>query len=205
MAPVLRLDWCSYEAAKYAVQHWHYSKRMPAGKLVRVGVWENKAFIGAVVFGMGANNNIGKPYGLVNTEVCELVRVALREHVTAVSRIVSIAVKMLKRQSPGIKLLVSYADPQQYHLGVIYQALGWVYVGMSDHWKGSHYIVNGRPMHGRSVRAKWGHEKNIPGRWEYTKALNKYKYLKPLEIKVGAEVEILRQRYPKRLPDGGTS
>jgi hypothetical protein len=23
--PVLKLDWCSHAAAKYAVEHWHYS------------------------------------------------------------------------------------------------------------------------------------------------------------------------------------
>ena len=26
--PTLKLDWCSHEAAKYAVEHWHYSKRI---------------------------------------------------------------------------------------------------------------------------------------------------------------------------------
>lgn len=24
--PELRLDWCSYQAAKYAVEYWHYSQ-----------------------------------------------------------------------------------------------------------------------------------------------------------------------------------
>ena len=34
---VLRLDWCSHDAAKYAVEHYHYSRSMPAGKTVKVG------------------------------------------------------------------------------------------------------------------------------------------------------------------------
>ena len=51
----LHLDWCSYEAAKYAVEHWHYSHSLPIGKLVKIGVWEDDQFIGAVVFGYGAN------------------------------------------------------------------------------------------------------------------------------------------------------
>ena len=42
----LKLDWCSYEAAKYACEHWHYSKCMPVGKTVKIGVWENKKYIG---------------------------------------------------------------------------------------------------------------------------------------------------------------
>ena len=28
----LKLDWCSYQAAKWAVEHWHYSKTMPVAK-----------------------------------------------------------------------------------------------------------------------------------------------------------------------------
>jgi hypothetical protein len=37
----LKVDFCSYEAAKYAVEHWHYSKTMPAGKTVKIGAWED--------------------------------------------------------------------------------------------------------------------------------------------------------------------
>ena len=43
--PVLKLDWCSHEAATFAVMHWHYSKAMPKSKLAKVGVWEDGKFI----------------------------------------------------------------------------------------------------------------------------------------------------------------
>ena len=91
----LKIDWATYKAAKYAVMHWHYSKAMPAGKLVKIGVWENEKFIGCVIFGRGANNNIGKPYGLNQTQACELVRVALTNHLTPVTKIVAYSLKML--------------------------------------------------------------------------------------------------------------
>jgi hypothetical protein len=51
--PVLRLDWCSHAAAKYAVEHWHYSQTMPVGKLAKIGVWEDNKYIGAIIFGLG--------------------------------------------------------------------------------------------------------------------------------------------------------
>jgi len=38
----LRLDWCSYEATKFACTNWHYSRSVPAGKLMKVGVWAEK-------------------------------------------------------------------------------------------------------------------------------------------------------------------
>ncbi len=43
----LHLDFCSHEAAKYAVMRWHYSRRMPKSKLVRIGVWEDEKFVGS--------------------------------------------------------------------------------------------------------------------------------------------------------------
>ena len=58
----LRLDWCSYHAAKYAVEHWHYSKTMPTPPVLNIGVWESGKFIGVVLFSRGANNNLGRPY-----------------------------------------------------------------------------------------------------------------------------------------------
>ena len=76
----LYLDWCSHEAAKFAVEHWHYSKVMPKGKLIKIGVWEDGRFIGVVLFGRGANNHIGNPFSLTQTEAAELVRIALIDH-----------------------------------------------------------------------------------------------------------------------------
>ena len=73
----LRLDFCSHDAAKHAVMRWHYSRTMPKCKLVKIGVWEDDRFRGAVIYGLGSNRHIARPFGLKDTEVCELVRVAL--------------------------------------------------------------------------------------------------------------------------------
>ena len=77
MKPDLKLDFCSHEAARYSVLQWHYSKRMPIGRIVKFGVWEDGDFIGAILFARGASPHLGDKYGLQQTEVCELVRVAL--------------------------------------------------------------------------------------------------------------------------------
>lgn len=83
--------------------------------MVKVGAWEDGKFIGVVIFSRGATVNIGKPYKMDQTEICELTRVALTNHVTPVTRIVAIAIKMLRKQSPGMKLIISYADVDQGH------------------------------------------------------------------------------------------
>src|SRR5688572_27900813 len=108
---------------------WHYSRRMPRCKLAKIGAWEDGRFIGAVVFGRGATPNIGSPFGLDQTEVCELVRVALRDHRAPVSQIMAEARRKLRETSPGLRVIVSFADTAQDHHGGIYQADNWIYLG----------------------------------------------------------------------------
>lgn len=150
----LRLDWCSHEAAQFAVTHWHYSRVLPAGKLVKIGVWEDGTFIGCVLFSYGANKNLAKSFGLPQTEVCELTRIALREHQSPVSRVIALSLKLLKRQSPGLKVVVSYADTEQEHVGIVYQASNWLYVGHIQEGKKIAFVVRGKKMHPRSVGAR---------------------------------------------------
>src|SRR5437667_9862161 len=100
--PTLRLDWCSYEAAKYAVRHWHYTRSLPCSKTARLGGWEDGNFIGAVVLAWGANRHLAGEYKLKMTECAELCRVAVDDHLTPVSMVLAIAVQLLKRPMPGI-------------------------------------------------------------------------------------------------------
>ncbi len=192
----LVVDFCDYQAAKYAVMNWHYSKTMPVGKLVKVGVWEDDIFIGCILFGRGANNRIGNPYNLKQVEVCELTRVALTKHVTPVSRIVPIALKKLKKYS-SIRLIVSYADPEQRHLGVIYQAMNWLYVGHSQAQRFT-LDLNGKIVHKKTVHSLRGTIKGLPK----SKMLWKYKYLFPLDKAMRRQIEPLAKPYPKRADVG---
>lgn len=189
----LKVDFCSYEAAKYAVEHWHYSKTMPAGKTVKLGVWENGIFIGVVIFSRGANNHIGSQYGLDQTRVCELTRIALKQHKTQVSKIASIAQKIMLSLSPELRLIVSYADPEMGHIGAIYQAMNWVYVGKSKPQRFTLGLDN-KIVHKRSTFSKFG---TVSGQ-KYSNILWKHKYLYPLDRAMRKQIEPLAKPYPKR-------
>lgn len=124
---------CSHEAAKYAVMHWHYSRLMPIGKLVKYGVWENGCFVGAVMFSRGASWNLGMPYGLDQTTCVELTRIALTsERVSPVSQVASRAVALLHASNPKLRLVMSFADPVHGHHGGIYQAMNWLYASAQE-------------------------------------------------------------------------
>lgn len=189
----LRLDWCSYEAAKFAVNNWHYSERMPIGKTRKVGVWENGDFIGVVIFSRGASPHLGDEFGLDQTEVCELTRIALDKHDNEVSRIGSIALKMLKNSNPGMKLVFSYADPYQDHSGTIYQAMNWYYVGASGR-KQVFKKPNGDIIHNRNAYGNFTAEQRKRGEWIDRPA--KHKYLYPFVDGIEKTVQKMSKPYP---------
>jgi hypothetical protein len=197
---------CSYEAARHAVEHWHYSRRLPGGPFVRYGVWEHGQFIGAVLFGRGANPNLLTPYGLDLTEGAELVRVALCAHEAPVSQIVSRAVRLLRDDSPGLRLLVSFADPARGHHGGIYQAMNWIYAGrtqpawafIDDREQVRHRRATSATgwisQHGRLSRGLRRDE------CERVRLPGKHRYLLPLDRGMARRVAPLSRPYPLRAP-----
>lgn len=132
-------------------------------------------------------------------EVCELTRIAITDHTTAVTRILKIAINFLKSKCAGIRLIVSYADPEQGHVGGIYQGANWVYVGRTQ--GGTAQIqIHGKRYHKKSVRSKYGHNNPalIPGA-SWVQPEEKHKYLMPLDDKMRKQIEPLRKPYPKRV------
>lgn len=199
---MIKIAPCSYEAAKYAVMNWHYSQQMPIGKLISYGVWEHEKFIGAVIYGRGASPELGASYGLTQIECCELVRVALTTHKTSVSQIVTETLKKLKKTNPGLRLIVSFADPEQSHRGTIYQAMNWIYCGQSLSSK--EYYYKGKWFHSRMLRptgfgtipeiAKLSKEqqKQLPVR----EKKGKFRYIYPLDKAMRRKVTKLSLPYP---------
>ena len=198
----LRLDFCSRSAAAFACKAWHYSRAMPAGRLITIGAWEGGCFVGAVVFGRGASSEIASPFCVQQSDICELCRVALGPHAAPTSRIVAIAVRLLRRQSPGLRLIVSYADPEHGHVGVLYQAMGWWFIGRTN--RESLIQINGRLYHPRSVGAKYRTRSidwlraRVAADAGHVRTLPKYRYVLPLDDAMRAQLGPRRHPYPKR-------
>lgn len=201
--PELHIAPCSYEAAKFAVERWHYSGRMPTGKRFELGVWEGGDFKGAILFSRGATPNIGSPFNLTQTEICELTRIALRDHEWPVTRMLSIALSMLQDENPGLRLAISYADVDENHHGGIYQGGNWLFLGWVNRGTRSAFIVNGKKMHPRSIGAmggtqslEWVRENLDPNATEHT-TQGKLKYAYPLDDEMWEQLEPRAKPYPK--------
>lgn len=209
--PTLKLDWCSHEAAKYACEKWHYSRCYPRGKSAKVGVWEGGRFVGVVIFADSPNKDVGTVYGLGYGQVTELMRVALSGHAATVTRVVAIAIRMLKLAFSSIRLVVSFADPERGHHGGIYQGGNWLYAGMTQ--PSDEYIVLGRRMHGKSLRQtrkthpsgkvsaanvmEWA-RKVIDPNIRMVQGSSKHRYLMPLDEEMRRRIMPLAKPYPKR-------
>ena len=110
---------------------------------------------------------------------------------------ISQSFKLLNRDFPRIKSVLSYADGEQGHTGVIYQATGFLYQGNSSLALMANYSLSltGPPnyewMHSRSVTSKWGscnveHLKKCIGRTFFRKKESKkHRYI----IFIGSRVE----------------
>lgn len=195
--PLLKIDWATHEAAKFACLNWHYSKCLPVGKLVKVGAWENNKFIGVVIFGRGANKSLGEPYGCTQTNSCELVRIALTKHETPVSKIMSLAIRFLNKTSQ-MRLIISFADTDQNHHGGIYQATNWVYDGLTN--SADEYLYKNKKWHGRAFRKSFGSHLNYLDKGlTIVRGTQKHRYLMPLDDEMRAKIAPLAKPYPKRV------
>ena len=204
--PELRLRFCTQQAANYACKTYHYSRSHPCSPRVQIGVWEGPRFVGAIIFSRGAAKSLGVRFGLEQDRFCELTRVALSKHRHPVTRMVAVAIRMLKNLNPGLRLIISFADPEQGHVGAIYQAGGWTYTGTS---MPSQMFVdkNGRKWHARQASktgkaVMFNRTLNVVKRGDCTKVIapGKHRYVFPLDDEMRAVVAPLALPYPKREP-----
>lgn len=210
----MRITRANNAAIKYACMNFHYAKAVPANT-IGYNIFNGKdEWCGVVLFGTGATPNIARPYGLAQGEVLELVRVALNGKQETTSMAVSGGLRELKKDAPMCKLVVSYADADQNHYGVIYQATNWIYTGLENAGSRGAFIINGKKVHPRSVYSKMimdekgvlrhcpqtleAVRKHFDPNAEYFITKGKRKYLFPMNKKMRKEIAKLAVPYPKK-------
>lgn len=142
----------SYKAIKYACLKFHYAKSVPCNVFGYSVFNEKKEWCGCIVYGAGANNNAGKCYGLRQGQIIELVRMSLNGKQESTSKALAISLRLIKKDLPLCELIVSYADIDQDHKGIIYQATNWCFTGFSMlNKKDGSWIINGVREHGKTI------------------------------------------------------
>jgi hypothetical protein len=104
---------------------------------------------------------------------------------------------MLKRRCPDLRLIVSFADPAEGHVGRIYQAGNWVYTGESA---GARMLAHqGKKFHRRNYTgANFGKKRaKLPPGSVWVSVPGKHRYLMSLDRRMRKQVEQLRKPYPQ--------
>ena len=110
-------------------------------------------------------------------------------------------IKQLKKDCPLVQIVVSYADSSQGHIGIIYQATNWIFIGESY---AESLLINGKKMHKKTAHSKYGvnsvsklKQKGIHA--EYVRDEVKFKYIYPLNAKERNKYLSLAKPYPKSI------
>src|SRR5690606_17777398 len=113
------------------------------------------------------------------SEVLELTRLWIEDGYgkNIESYVISQCLKQIEQRDKNISVIVSYADPEQGHDGVIYQATNWLYQGTDFGLMPNYSIrIEGTDdwIHSRTVNQRYGstnldHLKRVIGKTFYRK------------------------------------
>jgi hypothetical protein len=111
--------------------------------------------VGACIFTAGARHAHRLLAGARPTDVATLARFWMADDLPPnnESRVLSLILRELRRDG-AYKLLVSFADPAAGHVGVIYQASGWTYLGTTEPER--YFELDGKRIHPRSASSRFG-------------------------------------------------
>lgn len=197
----MRLEIASRKAIKYSCLNFHYAKSVPNVSLAYSVFNKNNEFCGTICYGLGANQYIAKEFGLMQGQVIELLRVALNGKQELTSKALSISLKLIRKDCPLVKLIVSYADNNEGHYGIIYQSTNWHYIG--EYAKQRGIMLNGKLTHKRSISSKYNTssldylKKNVDKNAEIIIGKCKYKYVYVLDKNIRKQIMDMSKKYPK--------
>ena len=191
--------------ARKFIEKNHYSGRLSSCRYP-IGIFyqsdnEHKFFdekeeklIGCIAYGYPIGRRVlgsifKNDLELTTKNILELTRLVIYDDYgkNIESFVISQSFKWLKKNAPNIKVLISYADPEQNHTGKIYQATNWLYQGCGDIQMAPTFSLkieeDGEWIHSRTVYSMYGssnaeHLKNRIGHTFWLKKeAEKHRYL----------------------------
>jgi hypothetical protein len=130
---LIRVQPVPLTVAKTLLIRNHYLHSIPGGTALTFGVFRGPRLLGALSLGVGPKNAHRLVDGAAPDDCLTLTRLWLSEELPhkSESRVIGVVRREIRRHT-NLKFLLTYADPAQGHVGVIYQATGWLYTGTSQ-------------------------------------------------------------------------
>jgi hypothetical protein len=126
----------------------HYARRWPSITHA-FGLFRDDVLVGVVTYGTPPSSPLRN--GIAGPDmagcVLELNRLCLRDNLkNEASRLVSASLRLLPKRT----IVISFADTEQRHVGIVYQACSFSYHGLSA--KRTNWTIRGREhLHGYTV------------------------------------------------------
>jgi hypothetical protein len=152
----LRIEPISATIAKDLVKRNHYLHSFPGGTMLCLGVFAEGRLMGSLTLGAGPFQAHSLVKGAERQDCVTLTRLWLSDTLpfNSESKVLGMLSRAL-RQNTGLKFIFAYADPAAGHVGIIYQAAGWLYTGLSSAIP-LYDIGDGIARHSRSVGHLFG-------------------------------------------------
>ena len=150
----------SPSAAKEVILKYHYSGKMPGGKMICFGYFVDGKLYAVSVYGQGVNRNSAKflqrktKLSVDKSNFLELMRLARVEpkiESAPLTKFLALCHKHLLKR--GYKYILSYSDPEFNPAGGIYAATNFILLGMSQSMPRNFTDMNGKRKSWRGVTA----------------------------------------------------
>lgn len=175
--------------------------------------------IGACIYGPPVGRSAADSFSSIikTEEVFELTRLWIEDGYgkNIESWVISQTLKMVKKDFPQVKVVMSYSDEEQRHKGIIYQAVGFYYQGNKSIALMPNYSVSlvGPPykwIHSRTVQSTYGShnvdhlKKKIGHTFWRKKESTKHRYFYILTNKVEKKKILANLKHPVQPYPKGT-
>lgn len=170
------------KAVKDFIEKHHYSHNINGVMSTYCfGLYDNLSMVGAMLFGSLGMANAWRKYADKPEDVIELRRLVCIDDTpkNTESYFIGGCLRWLKKNT-DIKVVVSYADPNYGHQGIVYQASNFTKVGETS--PGKVIMWDGKKYHDKTIRTKY---KGV---------------LKPFALRVKQALESGEARYEKQVP-----
>ena len=153
----LEISICFVKEVRKFIEKYHYSHNINGLKVTQCfkAMFEGE-LVGAMLFGQ-MSTTAWKKFSDREEKVLELRRLVMLDKAgrNSESRFIGYALMWIRKNKPYIKVIVSYADPNFGHLGTIYRASNFKYLGVSGKDVGYYDIESGKTYHSRALRTKY--------------------------------------------------
>jgi hypothetical protein len=189
-----RVEQLEYKVARGFIILHHYAHTFPAS-CVRLGAYDPSGeLIGVIVYGMPCQPKLAQSIvPLLNQgDIYELQRLFVKDCTPKnfESWFISRTIDWLKENKTQIKMLVSFADPHQGHLGTVYQATNWLFAGRSSAIT-VYLAIDGIVVHARTL-SKGKVDKSLLMK---EKRRGKYRYVMFLAKTIDVYYNIITSEY----------